>query len=260
MIKLLKYTVLDLLRSRWSYVYLCFYLLLAAVLLFLNSDLSKALITLMNVIVILTPLIGTLFGIMYYYHSMEFTGLLLSQPVKRSTIFLGQYLGITLSLSTSLILGLGIPFIAYGLFGSNVFLDFLMLVTSGTFLTFIFSGMSILIGLANTNKIKGFGYAILLWLFFAVMYDGLVLMLLVYFDDYPIEFFALTASLTNPIDLSRILVLLKLEVSALLGYTGATFQRFFGTGLGIFTALMVNVVWVLLPVLGILYKVRKKDF
>lgn len=260
MIKLLKYTVLDLLRSRWSYVYLCFYLLLAAVLLFLNSDLSKALITLMNVIVILTPLIGTLFGIMYYYNSMEFTGLLLSQPVRRSTIFLGQYLGITLSLSTSLLLGLGIPFIAYGLFGSNVFLDFLMLVTSGTFLTFIFCGMSILIGLANTNKIKGFGYAILLWLFFAVMYDGIVLMLLVYFDDYPIEFFALTASLTNPIDLSRILVLLKLEVSALLGYTGATFQRFFGTGLGIFTALMVNVVWVLLPVLGILYKVRKKDF
>ncbi|MDW3191127.1 MAG: ABC transporter permease [Cytophagales bacterium] len=260
MIKLLKYTVLDLLRSRWSFVYLGFYLILSSVLLFLNSDLSNAIITLMNVIIILTPLIGTLFGIMYYYNAQEFTALLLSQPIKRSKIFLGQYLGVTLSLSASLIIGLSIPFVFYGLFGSSIIMDFIMLVTSGTFLTFIFSGFAIWIGLSNHNKIKGFGYAILIWLFFALIFDALLLMLLVYFNDYPIESFALIASMTNPIDLSRILVLLKLEISALMGYTGAIFQRFFGTGLGIFCALLVNFIWTLLPIAGILYKVRKRDF
>ena len=97
-------------RSRWSYVYFGFYLILGFVLLFLNGDLSKAVVTLMNIIVVLTPMIGTIFGIMYFYNSREFTELLLAQPIKRSSIFMGQYLGIALSLSLSLVLGLGIPF------------------------------------------------------------------------------------------------------------------------------------------------------
>ena len=104
--KILKYSFYDLMRSRWSYVYFVFYLLLGFTLLFLNNDLSKAVITLMNVIIILVPLIGTIFGVMYYYNSKEFTELLLAQPLNRSSIFLGQYLGVALSLSLSLVLGI----------------------------------------------------------------------------------------------------------------------------------------------------------
>ncbi|HPF98233.1 MAG TPA: ABC transporter permease, partial [Mangrovimonas sp.] len=73
MLKILKYSFFDLMRSRWSYVYFSFYLLLSFVLLFLNNDLSKAIITLMNVVIVLVPLIGSIFGIMYYYNSREFT-------------------------------------------------------------------------------------------------------------------------------------------------------------------------------------------
>ncbi len=40
MFKILKYSFFDLVRSRWSVVYLAFYLLLGFVLLFLNNDLS----------------------------------------------------------------------------------------------------------------------------------------------------------------------------------------------------------------------------
>lgn len=83
MIKILKYSFFDLMRSRWSYVYFAFYLLLGFVLLFLNSNISKAVITMMNIIVVLTPMIGTVFGIMYYYSSREFTTLLLAQPIQR---------------------------------------------------------------------------------------------------------------------------------------------------------------------------------
>ncbi|MDX1327484.1 MAG: ABC transporter permease, partial [Arenibacter sp.] len=89
MIKILKYSFYDLMRSRWSYVYFLFYLLLGFVLLFLNNELSKAVITLMNVIIVLVPLIGTIFGVMYFYNSKEFTELLLAQPIKRSSIFFG---------------------------------------------------------------------------------------------------------------------------------------------------------------------------
>lgn len=227
---------------------------------FLNNDLSKAVITLMNVIIILVPLIGTIFGVMYYYNSKEFTELLLAQPIKRSYIFLGQYLGVAFSLSMSLILGLGLPFIFYGIFKSSAIWDFALLLVTGGFLTFIFTALAFNIALANENKIKGFGYAILLWLFMAVIYDGIFLMFLVMFDDYPLDKFSLIASMFNPIDLSRILILLKLDISALLGYTGAVFQKFFGTSQGLIISVFVLSLWVLISTYNIFRISRKKDF
>ena len=53
MFKILKYSFYDLMRSRWSYVYFFFYLILGFVLLFLNNDLDNAVITLMNIIMVL---------------------------------------------------------------------------------------------------------------------------------------------------------------------------------------------------------------
>lgn len=260
MLKILKYSFYDLMRSRWSYVYFAFYLILGMVLLFLNHDLSKGIITLMNIIVVLVPLIGTIFGIMYYYSSREFTELLLAQPLKRSHIFIGQYLGVATSLSMSLILGLGIPFIAYGLFRSHAIWDFGLLLITGTFLTFIFTALAFNIGLSNENRIKGFGLAILLWLFMAVIFDGIFLMALIVFEQYPLDTFSLAATILNPIDLSRILILLKLDLSALMGYTGAVFKLFFGTNKGLVISLAALTVWIVLPVIRIIRVVGRKDF
>ncbi|NGX85061.1 ABC transporter permease [Aequorivita sp. KMM 9714] len=260
MLKILKYSFYDLMRSRWSYVYFLFYLLLGIVLLFLNNDLSKAVITLMNVIIILVPLIGTIFGVMYYYNSREFTELLLAQPIKRSSIFLGQYFGVATSLAMSLIIGLGLPFAFYGIFNSSAIWDFSLLLITGGFLTFIFTALAFVIALSNENKIKGFGYAILLWLFMAVIYDGLFLMSLLYFEDYPLDKFSLFATMLNPVDLSRVLILLKLDISALLGYTGAVFQQFFGTSFGVILSFVMLVFWVVIPTFFIWRIAKRKDF
>ena len=260
MLKILKYSFYDLMRSRWSYVYFLFYLLLGVVLLFLNNDLSKAVITLMNVIIILVPLIGTIFGVMYYYNSREFTELLLAQPVKRSSIFLGQYFGVATSLTMSLIIGLGVPFVFYGVFNSSAIWDFSLLLITGAFLTFIFTALAFVIALSNENRIKGFGYAILLWLFMAVIYDGIFLMSLLYFEDYPLDKLSLVATMLNPVDLSRVLILLKLDISALLGYTGAVFQKFFGTNFGVILSSIMLIVWVLVPTFFIWRIAKRKDF
>lgn len=260
MIKILKYSFYDLMRSRWSYIYFLFYLALGFILLFLNQDVSKAVITLLNIIIVLTPLIGTLFGVMYYYNSREFTELLLAQPIKRSNIFLGQYLGISFSLSLSFVVGLGIPFLAYGLFQSTEIFNFFTLLLIGAMLTFIFVALAFILALFFEDRIKGFGIAIITWLFFAVIYDGIFLILMLVFDDYPLDKFALGATIFNPIDLSRILIILKLDISALLGYTGAVFQNFFGTGLGMFFSLTLLMLWILFPILIIIYKSKKKDF
>ena len=214
----------------------------------------------MNIIIVLVPLIGTIFGVMYYYNSKEFTELLLAQPLKRSSIFFGQYLGVAGSLTLSLVLGLGIPFLLYGLLRSNAIFDFSLLLIIGAFLTLIFTALSFNIALSNENKIKGFGYAVLLWLFLAVIYDGLFLMSLIVFEEYPLDSFSLAATMLNPIDLSRTLILLKLDISALLGYTGAVFKNFFGTNRGFVISMLMLLLWTVIPVWRLIYMSKRKDF
>jgi len=260
MYKILKYSFFDLMRSRWTYIYCAFYFIFSISLLVLSHDLSKVVISLMNIILLLCPLIATMFGIMYFYNSREFTELLLAQPIKRSHIFLGQYLGLAGSLSLSLLLGVGLPFVLYGVFGSAEIWNFFTLLVAVVLLSFIFSAIAFFIALKNENRIKGFGLAIVAWLFFAVIYDGIFLLSLMIFNDYPLENFALGASLFNPIDLSRILILLKLDISALMGYTGAVFNKFLGTGMGMLTSLLALLLWIVVPFFGIQFVAARKDF
>jgi Cu-processing system permease protein len=80
------------------------------------------------------------------------------------------------------------------------------------------------------------------------------------FEDYPLDNLSLVGTMLNPIDLSRTLILLKLDISALLGYTGAVFQKFFGTGFGLLTSILALSLWVALPLFNIYRKSKKKDF
>jgi len=214
----------------------------------------------MNVVLFLVPLVATVFGVMYYYNSREFIELLLAQPIKRTNIFLGQYLGIASSLSLSLLIGIGLPFVLYGVFGSGEIWNYFTLLLTGLFLSMIFSGIAFLVALKFENKIKGFGTAIFIWLFFAIIYDGLFLLILSMFNDYPLENVALGFSIANPIDLSRILILLKLDISALMGFTGAVFQKLLGSAFGMMAAFSVLSIWVIMPVLFIRRISAGKDF
>ena len=258
--KILKYSFFDLIRSKWSYVFFFFYLVISSSLLYLSGDVSKVIISLMNIILILVPLIASIFGVMYYYNSREFTELLLAQPIKRTNIFLGQYIGLAVSLSSSLLFGLGIPFLVFGIFRSSEIWNFIILIVTGIFLTFIFSAISFLVALKNENRLKGFGIVIFLWMFMAIIYDGLFLLSLIVFKEYPLETISLILSMLNPIDLSRILILLKLDISALMGYTGAVFRKFFGTDTGLLLSTLILIMWTVLPVWAIVRVSGRKNF
>jgi Cu-processing system permease protein len=260
MLKILKYSLFDLTRSRWTYGYFLFYLVFTFGLLYFSNDLSKAIISMMNIILVLNPLIATLFGALYFYNSKEFAELLLALPLKRSSIFMGKYLGLSLSLSLSYLLGTGIPFLFYGIQATGQVLNFLLLTVAGLFLTFIFTGISFLISIRFENTIKGFGLTIFIWLFFAIIYDGIFLLTLLIFEQYPLDKYALVMTLFNPIDLSRVLIMLKLDISALMGYTGAVFNKFLGTGLGMMVAFGTLLLWTFVPVFFFIRFAKRKDF
>jgi Cu-processing system permease protein len=77
--------------------------------------------------------------------------------------------------------------------------------------------------------------------------------------DYPIEKGLVAVSMLNPVDLSRIMILLKMDISALMGVTSAIFKSFFGQSWGSMLALAVMLLWIILPVTLSAKKFKSKD-
>ena len=108
--------------------------------------------------------------------------------------------------------------------------------------------------------LSGLGIAIGLWLLFAVLYDGLVLLFIAMLGDHSIERPALGLMFLNPIDLARVALLLQFDVSALLGYTGAVLQKFFETTTGLLVTAISLFVWIAGPILLGSRAFQRKDF
>ena len=256
--KIIRYELRDVLRSRSLIAYTLFFLLVMEALLRFGDG-AKAAVSLMNIVLLLIPLVSVVFGTMYLYGAREFTELLLAQPVRRTQLFAGQFLGLAIPLSAAFVIGLGAPllFRAGDVAQPGVFL---VVGACGVMLTFIFVAFATLIAARVDDRLKGIGLAIGLWLGLTVLYDGLVMIGLAAFADYPLERAALGAMVANPIDLARLLILLRLDVSALMGYTGAVFERFFGSLGGALLASLALVMWTGVPLLLGARRFQRKDF
>ena len=258
--KIIKYELSDITRSTWILVYALFFLAVTEALFRFGSGSAKALLSLSNIVLIIIPLVSIVFGTMYLYNTREFTELLLAQPVDRKTLFAGLYAGLALPLSAAFLIGVGVPFALHGVQATSHYTTLLVMTLSGVLLTFIFVALAFLIAVRVEDKVRGLGVSILLWLLFSVMYDGLVLLLAGVFADYPLEKPMLALMLFNPIDLARVLLLLTFDVSALMGYTGAVFEQFFGSLLGVVASVSALVVWVIVPLALGMRLFKKKDF
>jgi len=136
----------------------------------------------------------------------------------------------------------------------------IILIGVGVILTFIFTAIALWIALKFNDKARGLGVSIIIWLFLSVIYDGIVLFLIYFFREYPIENFMIALSLINPVDLGRIFFILEFDISALMGYTGALFQKFFGSTFGSLVSIGTLLFWIVIPVFMGLKSFNNKDF
>lgn len=246
--------MIDILRSKIIVIY-TFVLLATSLSLFsLEDNANKGVLSLLNIILIIVPLFSLLFSTIYIYNSAEFIELLVSQPLKRKSIWVSFSISLAISLSLAFIIGIGMPVL---LFQFNA-IGFTLLIV-GVLLSVIFVALALWTAVQIKDKAKGIGMVILLWIYFSLLFDGFVLFLLFQFADYPLEKPMILISALNPIDLGRILILLKLDISAMMGYTGAIFNDFFGTTIGVIIAFMTMAVWIFAPLYFSTRKFIKKD-
>ncbi len=250
----------SLLRGKWVVGYGLIFLILTDSLLRFGGGGAETLLSISNVMLLFIPLVGMIYGILYIYQSKEFVELLLTQPINRKVLYWGLFLGISTPLMAAFIIGAVLPLAWHNILLADASSATLVLGLGGV-LTLIFVALGFVLGLSfYEDRIKGFGFTIVIWLFLAILYDGLVLLLVFTFGNYPLDRFVIIVSMLNPIDLARILVMLEFDISALMGYTGAIFNRFFGSNLGILVSGGMLALWLAIPSWIGLRVFNKKDF
>lgn len=254
MSRLLRYIFLDLLRTRFILAYTAFLMLSTISLYQLDTDTSKVVLSLMNVLLIVAPLVSIIFTTIHYYNSYEFMELMLTQPIGRTVVITAQYLAVSSALCLAFVVGLGLPMVYYGADATA-----LTLLGAGVLLTLVFSSLALMASVLTRDKARAIGLALMFWFYFTLIYDAFVLWVLYSFSEYPLEYPTLIMTALNPVDLARILMILQLDVSALMGYTGAFYQRLFGSGLGMGLSLAVLALWAAVPLGVTLRLFSRKD-
>lgn len=253
-VKLNKYIFSDIIRNRVVLFYALFQFGVGFLLFSLEENSSKAILSLLNIELIVIPLISMIFSTIHYYNSYEFIELLLTQPVGRKQVLISEYLAVSFSLVIAFLFGLGLPMLIY--FPGPIGITFLI---TGTGLTFACTAIAFLASVLARDKSRGIGIVLLIWFYFALIYDGLVLMILFSFSEYPLEKLTLFLTSLNPIDLARVSMMLQMDVGALMGYTGAIFKDFFGSAYGVIYTGVTMSIWAIIPVLLSLWFFNKKD-
>lgn len=253
------YAVRDLARSRWLAAYAGFFTVATFALLQFSDSQAKAMLSLVNVVLLIVPLANVVFGTMYLQASREFVELLLAQPIRRRQLFSGLFLGLATPVSLAVVGGIGVPLFVMGV-SRETFAAGAVLALMAVSLGAVFTGIAAVIAYGIEDRVRGIVAAIGSWLLLAVIYDAAVIMVATRLAEYPIERPMLAAMFANPIDLARLVMLTRFDVAALLGYTGALFQQFLGGAVGLLVALTVITLWATLPALFGARLFHRKDF
>jgi Cu-processing system permease protein len=252
--KIAKYVMVDILKNNFILGFTFFLFLISFAIVNLEGVTTKAMLSMLNIVLLIIPLVSLVFTTVHFYNSYEFIELMVSQPIKRSWILLSEYLGLSISLTLAMLVGMGIPILLYG--QSSIAL---YLLIAGTALIFVFTALAILCSVLSNDKAKGIGLSLLIWFFCSVIYGGLMLIILFTFSDYPVEKYMLLFTSMNPVDLVRVSILMQMDTAALMGYTGAIFKQFFNEWTGLIFALMVLSLWTAIPLFLAVRIFNRKD-
>ena len=139
MLKISKYVLYDIARNKVAIAYTLFLLVISLSFFQMEANSGKAVLSLLNVVLIVVPLISLVFSTIHWYNSYEFIELMLTQPISRKKVLLSEFSGIASSLVTAFLIGVGLPVLIYN--PDNIGLA---LIIVGTLLTLSFTSIAFL--------------------------------------------------------------------------------------------------------------------
>ena len=230
------------------------------ILLRLSGDSSTAIASILDVVLIITPLVGLVLGTSRLHHARDFISLMLAQPVTRRRVFADLWWRGAVPLALALAAGVLAPFIwqrQLAIVGVPLVIG---LALAAAALVVLSQTLAMIIALLFDDRVRALGVALVVWLLAAVLWDGIVLVAALLFAQRPIELPVLLMLSANPVDLVRVLMLLGSDAAAMLGYTGAMVSRTLGTTAGRAAIGAILVAWLVVPLWWAARSFERKDF
>ena len=155
MLKISRYVLYDIVRNKVMIAYTLFLFTVSMSLFQMEDNSSKAMMSLLNIVLIVVPLVSLVFSTIHWYNSYEFIELMLAQPISRKKVLFSEYLGISGSLTMAFLTGVGIPMAIYSFDNTGI-----SLIMIGCLLTLIFTSIAFLASVRSKDKARGIGIAV----------------------------------------------------------------------------------------------------
>jgi Cu-processing system permease protein len=226
------------------------------------QDFSRTSATLVNLVCAVAPLMALLVGLHGFTIERGAEDLLLSQPVRRTTILLGKGLGLYLTLVLSTLLGFGVAgaIISYRV-GPEGIGDYALFVGLSLVLELCFLSISLLLAGFAGQRMRALGAGLAAWLFFVLLYDLLVIGSTLLLKGRTLQSVLFVSVFFNPVDMVRVSQLIVLNGETFFGPVGAAWVRFCGGPLSLVALVSGAIVlWVVVPAAIGLRAFSHRDF
>ena len=231
----------DSLRSRWLFVYATLVFLFSFFLLYLSSgsDADVA-ASLLNFILLIVPLFLLVYGTLSFHSSLSFQRVILALGISRIVLYLGQYTGRLFGLLPGFAVGLILAFILGGNIEAAGSLGLILLY--GLLLNSIFLAVAFFISQLSERLEILMASAMGIWFVLYILFDSILLLLVVFMGDFPLESVLLGLTLFNPIDTMRAIVLMQGNLQSLMTYSSAIYATVLSGWVGVVVGTVVLIV------------------
>jgi Cu-processing system permease protein len=190
------------------------------------QDFARTAASLAELVLLLVPLTALVIGVLALCPDRGAGELLYSQPVPRSTILLGQVLGVFASLVAAQALGFGAAgLVIFDQSGEEGLQGFLVLMLSALVLTAVFLSLAALVSVGG-RRARALALALVVWFVAVVLFDVMALGLASLLPSGPASRVLIVGVLLNPVDAVRTATLLAVEGTAAFGPASLAFLRF----------------------------------
>ncbi len=259
-------------RSRWTLIFAVVFAVLslgvAASGYILSSgsgfqDFARTSASLVQLVILVVPLAALLMGVLALAPDRGTAELLFSQPVSRSTILLGEMLGLFGALAAAQLIGFGLAgVVVFQRVGAEGGSGYLVLVAGSLLLTAAFLSIAALIasGAVGRKRARALAIALVVWFLGVILIDLATLGLASLLPSGAASRVLICSVILNPFGAVRTGALLGIEGTAAFGSASLALLRFTHGPAGAALALTASVLaWMIVPALAATRRLGRVD-
>ena len=257
-------------RNKWTVIFAAVFGVLITAISYFGSMTSGAAgfqgfnrtsASLLSLVLYLVPLVSLMMATQSFAGGAVENEILFSQPISRSEILFGKVAGLFASMSAATLAGFGLGGLVIAtqadtddIWGYPIF------VALSLVLSLVFLSLAALVSMISRRQTKAFGLALLIWFFFVIFYDLLVLGGSLLLRERTANYFIFGSLFGNPVDMVRVAGLISLQGEEIFGPAGAALVKFLGgEAFGSAALVLSLLVWIAVPMLLSLRLLKRQD-